>query len=316
MYQFRSKYVKAIRHVISPSISFSWMPDFSEPKYGLYGTYKNAEDNQSYKYAYSSATLRSGKQSAISFSLGNNVEAKIRDAKDTVTGFKKIKLIESLSMNGSYNLAADSLKMSTISISGSTTLMKRLTIRYSSSLDPYALALNKDPNSKELVRTNTYMYDAYGSLWRKTDEQWSTSLGYTFGPIKDVTRPVRIGNYSYWDVPWSFNVNYGLTVPREYYYNVNNQLDSVSTDIKQTVNMSGKLSLTKKWNIAFRADIDVQDKSIRSLSMDMDRDLHCWQMTFNWVPIGGRQYWNFTLRVKADLLKDLKYDMKSPNAYF
>ena len=80
--------------------------------------------------------------------------------------------------------------------------------------------------------------------------------------------------------------------------------------------MSGKLSLTKKWNIAFRADIDVQDKSIRSLSMDMDRDLHCWQMTFNWVPIGGRQYWNFTLRVKADLLKDLKYDMKSPNAYF
>ncbi|HPY83223.1 MAG TPA: LPS-assembly protein LptD, partial [Bacteroidales bacterium] len=114
---------------------------------------------------------------------------------------------------------------------------------------------------------------------------------------------------------WNLRISYSLSVPRKYYYNEFNALDSVSNNVIQTMGINGSFSLTKNWNITFRTGWDFTKQAISYTSIDVYRNLHCWQMTFNWVPIGTRQRWDFTIRVKADMLKDLKLDLRSGNQY-
>src|SRR5690606_15762917 len=140
-------------------------------KYDFYGTYKSNDQGDITEYSYFSKGLygqpSNSKRSAISFSLGNNLEAKIRDASDTVTGYKKVKLIERFTITGNYNFAADSLRMSNITMSGNTKLFQRLDIQYSSNYNPYALINKGSKTSPQLVASNSYMIDKYGRLWRK-----------------------------------------------------------------------------------------------------------------------------------------------------
>ena len=324
MYRFRGQALKAIRHVVTPTVSYVITPDFSSDKYGYYGKYVKNSNGDEALYSYYEKGIygvpSSQKQSSISFSLGNNVEAKVRSKTDTVTGTKKIKLIENLSLNGSYNFAADSLKMSLISLSGYSTILNRFTVRYSATFDPYAIGVKESDNgSRTQVRVNNYMIDKYGSLWRKTQDQWATSLSYTFGPINDKDDNLNLPvdeMYSYWDVPWNLSVSYSLSIPRKYYYDYNNQLDSVSNNVIQTISASGKVSLTKNWNIAFSTGWDFEEKGISYTTLNVYRDLHCWDMAFTWVPFGDRQRWEFTLKIKASMLSDIKIDMKSSSDYF
>ncbi|MBT6836947.1 MAG: hypothetical protein HOA61_12955, partial [Bacteroidetes bacterium] len=66
------------------------------------------------------------------------------------------------------------------------------------------------------------------------------------------------------------------------------------------------LSLTQKWKLTFRAYYDIANNELTSASFDMHRDLHCWEMSFSWIPFGYRQSYMFTLKVKSPVLKDLK----------
>lgn len=324
MYRFRGQALKAIRHVVTPTVSYVITPDFSSDKYGYYGKYVKNSNGDEALYSYYEKGIygvpSSQKQSSISFSLGNNVEAKVRSKTDTVTGTKKIKLIENLSLSGSYNFAADSLKMSLISLSGYSTILNRFTVRYSATFDPYAIGVKESDNgSRTQVRVNNYMIDKYGSLWRKTQDQWATSLSYTFGPINDKDDNLNLPvdeMYSYWDVPWNLSVSYSLSIPRKYYYDYNNQLDSVSNNVIQTISASGKVSLTKNWNIAFSTGWDFEEKGISYTTLNVYRDLHCWDMAFTWVPLGDRQRWEFVLKIKASMLSDIKVEMKSSSDYF
>ena len=137
--------------------------------------------------------------------------------------------------------------------------------------------------------------------------------------IKDKTEDVSVPvdeMYSYWDVPWNLSVSYSLSIPRKYYYDYNNQLDSVSNNIIQTITASGKVSLTKNWNVSFSTGWDFQERGISYTTLKVYRDLHCWDMQFTWVPLGDRQRWEFTLKIKASMLSDIKIDMKSSSEYF
>lgn len=77
-----------------------------------------------------------------------------------------------------------------------------------------------------------------------------------------------------------------------------------------TVGLTGDLSLTPKWKIGFRTGYDFTSKQMSYTSIDFYRDLHCWEMRFNWTPLGFRKSWSFGINVKASILKDLKYDKK------
>lgn len=148
--------VDRIRHVITPNIGFSYTPDFGDPLWGYYDSYiktvatsdPTVFNESEVRYSRFAGSLYgtpgTGKSGSINFSLGNNVEMKIKNKNDTTAteAFKKISLIDNLSFSGSYNLAADSMQWSMFSASLRLKITKNYSLSLSTSFDPYMYALN------------------------------------------------------------------------------------------------------------------------------------------------------------------------------
>lgn len=103
-------------------------------------------------------------------------------------------------------------------------------------------------------------------------------------------------------VPWSLSLNYNLSY---------NKAGFDESTITQTLNFSGDLSLTEKWKISFRSGYDFERKELSFTSIDINRDLHCWQMSVNWIPFGPRQSYSFQINVKSSILQDLKLQRRN-----
>ena len=290
--------VVAIRHMIRPSISASYTPAI-KPLGNYKKSYFDGEKEVEYDI-HEGLTYRpnttGGKQSgSISFSLDNNVEMKVRNDKDT-TGdeeFKKVKLLESFRLSTSYNPFADSMNFSNISISARTKILNnKVDLNFSGTIDPYAIDTNN-------VRYNKY----HGKLGRLTNATISTNFSFSAdnGQNKEKKND-RVGgfydDYVDFDVPWNISISYNLTYSKPSPYK--------SPTISQIINFSGDLSLTPKWKLTFQSGYDIKNKEVTSTSFSVTRDLHCWEMTFNCMPFGQHQSYNFEIHVRSSLLRDLK----------
>lgn len=329
MFNFKTEYVKALRHVLTPTLGFTYRPDFGNPNLGFWRSYYDTELKEHF-YSIFEGTLYGGppqgESGQINFSLGNNLEMKIRNKKDTVTGMQKIILIEKLTLSMGYDIAKDSLNFSSLKVSGYTTLFKNLRITYSGSFSPYVI------DSTGIK--NQFLWEKEKKLFRKESSSWQLGLNYSLNPstfkkkstensttgTEEATPPPEypvlspfnnpndfLGTNVDFSIPWSLNFNYSLNFVNEY---VAKEFGYKNTTI-QTLNVSGDFSLTPHWKIGFSTGYDFEKKEISLTSIDIYRDLHCWEMRFNWVPFGYRKGWNFSINVKAGMLKDaLKYDMK------
>ncbi|MBR2866649.1 MAG: LPS-assembly protein LptD, partial [Alistipes sp.] len=171
----KERKLQAVRHTLTPNIGFSYAPDFSRQKYGFYETVQT--DTTGRFKVYSPFTDNaygvpgSGQQLNLTFGLSQSLEAKIR-TKDTV---KKIKLIDQISINGSYNFLADSMNLSTFPIQLRTTIYQNIALNLSLTLDPYEV-------SPQGVRYNKLMWSR-GLPGRLQSANWS--FGYTFKSRED-----------------------------------------------------------------------------------------------------------------------------------
>jgi hypothetical protein len=304
--------VQAVRHVISPSVSIGWRPDFSDPVWGMYHDVKVDSTGRIQRYSQHqggiNGTAGSGKNASLSFGLGNTLEMKVRSKSDTTgTGSKKIKLLEALNFTASYNLLADSMKLSNIGFSGRTTLFGTFGVSFNGVLNPYAL-------NNEGRQTKYWHYSRTGKPARLT--QFGFSFGYSFNRSEKVTNALPhpvvsdidpMGEYdgiqvSYVDftLPWSLSFNYSFSY----------QKPALTPSIVQTLNFNGSFSLTPKWAFTFQSGYDLDQRKIAPTSVSLSRDLHCWMFSFSWVPIGSWKSWNFSINAKSALLKDLKYDRR------
>ena len=175
MVQLQKSKIAAIRHVITPNLSFSYKPDFSEEKYGYYKTVQKNVEGETQQYSImQNGVFNSppkGESGNINFSLGNILEMKTRSKKDTVESFKKIKLLESFNISGSYNIFADSLNLNDISLNARTRLLDIFDITFASSYDPYIINTTKDGN------LNTFELTTNNRIARLTT--LNTSIGLT-----------------------------------------------------------------------------------------------------------------------------------------
>jgi len=336
MYQFSKGPVVALRHVLTPTISFNLRPDFGSKFWGYWDEVQVNDDGDMRRYSHFEGLLYGGppdgKSGNLSFSLTNNLEAKVRSRADTLNGTKKIVLIDNFTASMAYDLAKDSLNLSPLRLSGRTTLFKQLNITYSSSWEPYAT----DENGKTI---NQLEWNINKKPFRMSNTTWNFGINYRisssdFGKKSGkageksqvaVTEEPRPNEIIYqrevddphlypdalinWDQPWSLNISYNLMFsnnPRFIkLYGWENNRNRV-----MTVGLTGDLSLTPKWKIGFRTGYDFTSKQMSYTSIDFYRDLHCWEMRFNWTPLGFRKSWSFGINVKASILKDLKYDKK------
>jgi len=319
MFSFKAGPVKAIRHVMKPSLSFTYRPDFGTGEWGYYRHYQDATGKVQ-KYSMFEGSIYGGppdgKSGIIGFNLGNNLEMKVRSMKDTVTGMKKVVLIENFSLSTGYNLARDSLNLDRIRLTGYTTLFKNIRVNYGSSYDPYIL------DSTGTRNLNRFEWDVNRRPFRIEKYNWRIGLSWSLSSTKtkqpkssgrateeelsDVNRHPE--NYVDWTVPWNLNISYDLNYTNTYDYK--NLVRSAEKALIQTLTFNGDVNLTPKWKIGFRSGYDFEDHEFSYTSIDVYRDLHCWEMSFNWIPLGFRQSWSFTINIKSSLLQDLKLDKK------
>lgn len=314
MKEFKGK-LAAIRHVITPSVNFNYRPDFSDPRFGFYRRFQDQTGQENIYSIYENSIFGGpgrGESMGIGFSIDNNVEAKVRSTEDS-TGFKKIKILQGLSFNGNYNFVADSFKLSNISFSGRTALFDdKLGVSFNGSLDPYVynseLGRRVDrfaiENGKLARLTNfglsmDYSLNSEASKSRneKLDALSENPEGLTPDQRNQLNRITSDPNaFVDFKVPWNVAASFSF-----YYSNPGNR-----SNITSTLNLYGDLSITPKWKIQYNTGYDFQAQKITLTQFNIYRDLHCWDMSFGWIPFGTYRSYTFTLRIKASVLQDLK----------
>lgn len=320
----RGRRVEAIRHTLIPSASISYTPDLSGQKFQSVQINDGADIEKRFeKYSRFGAIQRGGfgsrSSAAVSFSLNNSFEMKLRSKSDTASvQFEKMSLLDNLGIGGSYDLMADSLGLSTILIGTNARILKDINFNVSTVFDPYAYV--KAPGYGEVgARINRFALSQGQGLARLSGAQFGFSKSFrpatkkkevdktSNKPVSEATETQKefIKNnpdlYVDFNVPWSVNLNYNFSYQR-------NGLQKGIT--VQTISMTGDFSLTPKWKFTYQTGYDVQAKSVAFTTVSVIRDLHCWEMFFEWTPYSGNGQrqgnYSFTLRAKSTLLRDLK----------
>ncbi len=336
MYQFKKGPVAAIRHMVTPSLSFNYHPDFGSDFWNYYDQVQVNAEGKMQRYSYFDGLLYGGppdgRSGNISFSLNNNLEMKVRSKRDTVSGLKKVVLIDNLSVQMSYDIAKDSLNWSPLTINGHTTIFKRLTITYSSSWDPYAV----DSAGNTI---NKFEWDVNHRLFRMKSASWNFGMTFRIGssdfnkkkngeetsqenlPLEEpavrayndreqVFRTMDDPNlYVNWNNTWNLSFTYNLRFGNTPRY-VNYMRENNSAISAHTLGVTGDLSVTPKWKVTFRSGYDIEKSALTYTEFGFYRDLHCWEMNFRWIPTGTRKSWTFGINVKSSILRDLKYERK------
>ncbi|MDE6109182.1 MAG: LPS-assembly protein LptD, partial [Muribaculaceae bacterium] len=114
--------------------------------------------------------------------------------------------------------------------------------------------------------------------------------------------------YAKWEVPWSLTFNYSINYS---YGAFNKKKMEYDGRITQNLSFSGSIRPTKNWNFSFSASYNFDTGKIAYMNCNLSRDLHCFQMSASFVPVGPYKSYNFHIAVKSALLSDFKYDKRS-----
>ena len=291
--------VEAIRTMISPTVGVSYIPNLSR----FFDYYDEFIDGngivQEYSIyqgqgTYSTPTTSRRQSGSVSIGVNGNVEMKVRSPEDSTAQTKKIKILNNISATTSYDIFKDTMNWNNISLSANTTIWV-LNLTASGSVDPYKLTPAGNRINQFGPRLISTSFNTGISLpIDKKDKKKEEGKGET----KD--------DYSYFDVPWNVSLNYGLTYSKP-------KFDGTIT---QTLSFSGNVTLTPKWSLNFSSSYDFKAKKIAYTTATVQRDLHCWQMSFNFSPFGINKFYFFQINVKSSTLKDLKYEKRKSASDF
>ena len=236
--------------------------------------------------------------------------------------------MQGLSFSTFYNLLADSLKLSPISVSGRTALFnQKLGVNFSGIFNPYTTIVRDSISNGQLVKyvrtINQYTLEN-GKLPKLTSFSLSMDFSLNSNSIKNQNQQKNqnLNNtingmnpqqanalalinrdpnaFVDFNIPWNVSMNYNFS-----YYN-----SGISTNITNTMNVNGDFNVTPKWKLQYTSGYDFRLNKITTTSLSIYRDLHCWDLAFQWIPFGYYKYYSVDLRVKASILQTLKLNKR------
>jgi len=245
---------------------------------------------------------------------------KVLDTKDTTstkTGdkYKKVKIIDNLSLTSSYNLIADSMNLAPISVRARTTVAG-VSVNMGTLIDPYML-------NENYQRINKYVWNektGFGRIGRLANANLSFGMNFNSkkkedktdsrDPLNDEEEPEIVpdlnSGYVDFNMPWTFGFDYSFSYTGP-------SSGAPNGRFSQTLGIRGNLDLTDKWKISMNTNFDIQAGEFTYTTVNINRDLHCWQMAFNFVPFGYMKSYSFTINAKSSMLKDLRLQKRESN---
>ena len=307
---------QGVRHTVRPSLGFNYRPDFSSDFWGYSRSYT---DTSGAAIEYDIVTgVQRGLQQTVSFGVDNTFETKHVQADSTGETQSRVLKLFNLNARTSYNFAADSLKLSPISITARTSVINGLNLNFSSTFSPYAL------NEEGTRQVNEYAVSLkdfrFGRLTRLSlSGDFRLSSSRRGGSRPTTTRPgtpafntastSTLGlNDPYSNDPF-LSTGYGesgafsqWSLSFRFTYSISKPLTTLSRTA--TVNSSFDFNLTPTWKIRGQSGYDFERKEIVTTSLNILKDLDCWEMSFRWVPFGEFQSWGFDIHVKSGKLSE------------
>lgn len=323
--QFKKSRIMALRHVIRPNMGFSYTPDLNKRR--IKSTQVDTTGRVLFYneigggFLYNASTRRSA---AMNFGVDNNVEMKWRSKKDTgELAIKKIRVIEGFGFNGSYDFIRDSMNLSPISIYFRTTLLEKININASTTLNPY--------------QTDARGYDIAKYAWqggkfklgRLTTGNISVSTSFQSKPKdakkeeerkkesdKRLNDPALLADqqrlldymqqnsseFVDFNIQWNLSLSYSLSFVNI----IKSDFSGFEKDFTSGISFNGGFNLTDKWKLSGSGSYDIDTKEVQYISLSINRDMHCWQLSINVIPVGFTRSFNFSISPKAALLQDLK----------
>lgn len=346
--------IQMIRHVATPSVSISYAPDFGSARYGYYETYTYTDakgEVRTVEYSpfagQSFSPPGKGKSESISFSLDNNIEMKVKSDKDS-TGVRKVSVIDQLSANMSYNMAAVRQPWSDLSMTLRLKLTKTYTFNMNASFATYAYEFDKNGNVVVGDRTE-YSYGRFGRFqgysgsfsytlnndtWKKLfkkserdkddkkkkneeydpyreneDDEYEDESMPTTRPKKDAS--IDTDGYLAFKMPWSLNLSYSYSIREDRSKKINIKNMRYPYSITHSINASGNLKLGSRWNVNYSSGYDFNNKKMSMTTINIARDMHCFNMSCG-IVLGPFTSYNFSIRANSSMLSDaLKWDKRS-----
>jgi len=313
---FKKGKLHGIRHTLTPSVGFTYNPDFRLSPFNYYYQTRidTSKNNQNYQYLfpYLGSNLigapPQGKQGLITYGFDNNLQIKVRSGKDTVTGFKNISLIDNFSIHSAYNIAVDSFQWQPITMEFRSNILDKISLHASASFDPYAIDYETGARLKQT------MWDLGRGIARFSAANVGLSANLSSKPAKSSSSTVKSDEYKKvmknavydeyvdFNIPWKLQLTYSMDVRNN--YSSYSKKDTLILEHYTT--FQGDVNITPKWKVGFSSGYNFTQKKIQVTSLNLYRDLHCWQMTMSTIPFGPSRNYNFTLQVKATVLQDLK----------
>lgn len=314
--------IQAIRHEIRPTLSVNYKPSMNNASY--YKTQVDTAGNISmFNYFERSVfgAFSNTKFGGLSFGLDNVLQMKVRSGHDTTLNLKKVSLIDGLSINGSYNFLADSFRFSNLSLSARSSLFDKINITANAQFDPYLyndagrrvnqLIWTKQPISLGRliaggVSLQTNLKGGDRDNKKSTAENGSTAKNNI--PLDEYQQEATYiknnpSEFVDFKTPWSADISYSLRFIKTPSYVVPG---TFQTTFNQDINWNGNISLTPKWKVGMSGFYNITGKQLGMLSLNLSRDLHCWQMAIVISPVGKYRFFTININPKSGILRDLK----------
>src|SRR5690554_1945699 len=311
------KKVKGIRHVMTPSFSFNYTPGFAQSPFNyMYENQWDETQNPHYESPYIQSPIGGPNnalpQGNIGFSLQNTLQIKVK-GQDSTAKDRNISIIDGLGLNVGYNIFADSMNLSMVNLNFKTNIVNKVNLNASAVLDPYVY----DENNRQ---TSVYRWNANQGLLGFRSSNISLSVSFSGKPIEErsmdsltarqeelalLFRNNGIQKYHDFTIPWDFHISGGLGIHKLF----EKATQTYRLGYSPNMMFNGSFNLTDRWKVAVNGGLEFTEfKDIRlgTTSIDVSRDLHCWQMNLNLVPFGFYRSFHFTINVKASVLQDLK----------
>jgi hypothetical protein len=337
---FQKGKLQALRHMVTPGVSFSYRPDYGLGRYGFFQDVQvneNGDRRMLSKYeGFAFGAPQMGQSAALSFQLDNNLEGKMLRQKDTATVAEKIKILDNFGLSTSYNFLADSFKLSVVRFTIRTSILNNnVQVNFGGDIDPYAVQTDSlGEGMVRMRRVDKFSWNSGQGLGSLNNFQIALSTNLnpaakgkeTQGPMVGRTGGLspggdfigidgarqladQTGDEAYARIAMNpyqyvdFTIPWNLNISYNIAYRRVNFLDS---DVTQSLTFQGDVSITEKWKIGFNSGYDFEMKDLTHTTININRDLHCWVLRVNWVPFGRFTSYSVDLQVKSSLLQDLK----------
>ena len=329
--RFRKGLIRGLRHVVKPSITFGYQPDYISNE-NYFTNLPNVNDPtdplrnidyNKFQGQILGAPSASKQQMAASYSITNLFEAKVWNKQDSTT--KNVKLFQNFNISGNYNFAADSLKWSPIQMGASTTFFKRLTsIRANATFDPYEYVYEGEGGSEFGKRVNITTLSASQTPFKLTSFSGTISTSLTVAKIRELfqgkeeevvtdiqeeRRKQRNQEDELFEETDLLSLFENFSINHNYRFQARRLVDQTGMGqdtvrfeaVANSIELRGRIQLTENWQAEIGSiGYDFVSKRITYPYLGLTRDLHCWEMRFNWAPPRGT--YSFTIGVKPGTL--------------